>query len=64
MEPQRKEAIPTKLHKENLDMFQKNIPYVIECDDGTIDYCLGNNYRDAGRVIQVLIQIRKKKNEK
>jgi hypothetical protein len=48
----------TQLHPENIDKFINNVPYVKLYEKGVVDYCLGDNYEEAGKVIRTLIRLK------
>ncbi len=49
-----------KLHKENVDKFIHDVPFVKVYKDGTIDYCLGMNYEEAGKVVRTILALKDK----
>lgn len=49
-----------KLKPENVDKYVKSVPYVKVYAGGTIDYCLGSNYDQAGKVIRTLLELKEK----
>ncbi len=48
----------TQLHPENIDKFVGNVPYVKLYGNGVVDYCLGDSYEEAGKVIRTLIRLK------
>lgn len=50
-----------KIKNDLNQMYINDMPYVVELEDGTVDYCLGKDYDDAAMILRVLLSIRRRK---